>query len=83
MDVKDFNLEWWWKSEGCKELNAVLVNLIGNNIGFVPLENLGINELALSEKNIEKFVKILTNDGYTLRKLFYEGELVKYQLNII
>ena len=76
------NLQAWWQMEGCKELNAILVDLVGNDIGFVFLENLGINNEVLSSKNIEEFVKILTADGYTIRKLFYEGELVKYQLLI-
>ena len=71
----------WWRAQGCKELNAMLVNLVGNNVGFVFLDNLGILNETLSS-DIEEFVKILVDDGYTIRKLFYEGELVKYQILI-
>ena len=77
----DINILAWWRNEGCKELNAILVDLVGNDIGYVFLENLGINENVL-RNNIEDLVKILIADGYTIRKLFYEGELVKYQLLI-
>lgn len=82
---ENFDLKIWWNERGCQELNSILVDLVGKGIEWIPLVNLGINEQALSSKNIVQFKDLLVYEGYRIRKLNYEGEQLSvpdYQLFI-
>ena len=61
-------LKSWWRKEGCRKLNSVMVELAGNKIGYVPIENL-LSEICQQEYLLqqEELIQLLIKDGATLR----------------
>ena len=58
----------WWKEIGSKELNKILIELVGEKIGYVPLENL-LAEFCDPSTLIdeEELIPLMVTDGATLR----------------
>lgn len=48
-------------------LNDIMINIIGERIGYVPLENL----LDISSFDPEELIPLLIKDGCTLKKIDY------------
>lgn len=57
----------WWTEVGCFKLNDIMINIIGERIGYVPLENL----LDVSSFDPEELIPLLIKDGCTLKKVDY------------
>ena len=57
----------WWTEVGCFKLNDIMINIIGERIGYVPLENL----LDISSFAPEELIPLLIKDGCTLKKVDY------------
>lgn len=64
---KEREVNTWWKEKGCFMLNSIMIEIIGQKIGYVPLENL----IDISEFSYEELIPILTKDGCTLKKVDY------------
>ena len=63
--VKDVST--WWKESGCFKLNSIMINIIGQKVGYVPLDNL----IDISEFDYDELIPLLTKDGCTLKKIEY------------
>ena len=61
------NLPLWWKETGSKELNKLLINWIGDKIGYVPLSNFTSEFCDLTEQQQEELIPCMVADGATLR----------------
>lgn len=57
----------WWTEVGVFMLNDIMINIIGERIGYVPLENL----LDISSFDLEELIPLLIKDGCTLKKVDY------------
>lgn len=57
----------WWKEIGCFQLNSIMIDIIGERIGYVPLENL----IDISPFDVEELIPLLIKDGCTLKKIDY------------
>lgn len=61
----------WWYKEGAKKLDNIIINLVGEKIGYVPLENL-LDDIPYDFQEIEKE---MTNDGCTIKvEKYKDGE---------
>lgn len=60
----------WWKQEGVFKLNSIMIDIIGEKIGYVPLENL----IDISEFDCDELIPLLIKDGCTLKKIDYMDE---------
>jgi len=58
----------WWRDTGSIELNKVLVEIVGEKIGYIPLENLFAEfcnpSIYLKE---EELIPLMVTDGATIR----------------
>ena len=61
------DVQKWWKDTGCIELNKVLIDIIGNNIGFVPVSNLLGDICDISVFDQDELMELLIKDGCHLR----------------
>ena len=52
----------WWKEKGCQDFNRNLIEIIGDPIGNIPLENL-MNVPAGIDYNEQDIVKAFTESG--------------------
>lgn len=50
----------WWVQNGCSELNRILIDLQGKDIGQVPLENLLAPDSMVDQ---DELLNLLINDG--------------------
>lgn len=66
-------LRKWWKEEGSRKVNKELIDLIGQDIGYVPLRNLLEDICDIPVKTIEGILSDLVIDGLTLKKVTYQG----------
>ena len=64
---KEKEVNTWWKEEGCFKLNGIMIDIIGQRIGYVPLENL----IDISKFDQDDLIPLLTKDGCTLKKVEY------------
>jgi len=64
---KTKNAKSWWQEEGCFRLNNIMINIIGENIGYVLLENL----IDISNYDCDELIPLLLKDGCTLKKVDY------------
>lgn len=67
----------WWKNKGVRIFNKRLIDLIGQNLGKVPVENL-FTEEELSEigGHIEfddELITLMDDDGIKLYRWSYEN----------
>ena len=54
-----------WEKEDIYKLNRILVNLIGNGIGYMPLANL--LDLKPYAGHIEELGEVIANDGVSVK----------------
>lgn len=74
-------LKKWWKETGSRLVNKELIDLVGENIGYVPLRNLFEDICDIPVKNLEVILSDLVIDGLTLKRVTYQGgreELLLY-----
>jgi len=64
---KEKDVVIWWKENGCFRLNKVMIEIIGQKIGYVPLDNL----IDIAEFDYDDLIPLLTKDGCTLKKVDY------------
>ena len=65
--MSEEDLAKWWRKVGAIKLNAVMVNWVGMNTGYVPLSNLMSEFCTLSPKDEERLIPYLTRDGAAVR----------------
>ena len=63
----------WWRHEGSREVNKELINLIGEDLGYIPLRNLLEDITDIPIKKIEEILSDLVNDGLTIKRVTYQG----------
>lgn len=74
-------LKKWWKETGSRLVNKELIDLVGENIGYVPLRNLFEDICDIPVKKLEEILSDLVIDGLTLKRVTYQGgreELLLY-----
>lgn len=74
-------LKNWWKETGSRLVNKELIDLVGENIGYVPLRNLFEDICDIPTKKLEEILSDLVTDGLTLKRVTYQGgreELLLY-----
>lgn len=74
-------LRKWWKETGSRLVNKELIDLVGENIGYVPLRNLFEDICDIPVKKLEEILSDLVIDGLTLKRVTYQGgreELLLY-----
>jgi len=60
--------EEWWKNEGLPQLNKVLIEIVGQSIGFIPLENLTAElPCNFSQQNFDELIPLMVKDGCTIK----------------
>jgi len=63
----------WWISKGARLINQRTVDLIGQGIGYVPIENLLTSE-ELSEidsSELPDLIETMCDDGMRIKELVY------------
>ncbi len=74
-------LKKWWEGTGSRLVNKELIDLVGENIGYVPLRNLFEDICDIPVKKLEEILSDLVIDGLTLKRVTYQGgreELLLY-----
>lgn len=74
-------LKKWWAEEGSRKLNKEMIDLVGENIGYVPFRNLTEDIFDIPVKKLEEILSDLVADGLTLKRVTYQGgreELLVY-----
>ena len=74
-------LKKWWKETGSRLVNKELIDLVGENIGYVPLRNLFEDICDIPVTKLEEILSDLVIDGLTLKRGTYQGgreELLLY-----
>ena len=72
--MNDISLRKWWENKGAKIVNERTNNLIGLNLGYVPIQNL-FTEEELSELDQDDFFKLIDtmcDDGMRMKELIYK-----------
>ena len=74
MLMKSIDARKWWKEKGAKIINDQTINLIGQNIGYIPLENLLSREQLreIGKENLFELIDDMCNDGMRVKELIYK-----------
>ena len=70
------NVSKWWSDEGCKLMNSKLVELTGQGIGKIPINNLFT--LKLSGTQFDELIKIMAHDGCQFSRQNCQDDTVRY-----
>ena len=70
----------WWKKEGAFELNRLVIEYVGESLGYIPITNLmeSFSFLSINEK--EEILPIMVKDGCRIRKQVYENGQMIYSI---
>ena len=74
MLMKSIDARKWWKEKGARIINDHTINLIGQNIGYIPLENLLSREQLreIGKENLFELIDDMCNDGMRVKELIYK-----------
>ena len=64
----------WWRDKGVALINERAIDLVGECIGYVPIENLLTTE-ELSEvgrENLPDLIEAMRDDGMRIKELTYQ-----------
>lgn len=63
----------WWQTKGVFIANNKIVNLIGNNIGYMPFTNLFSEEelVGINSDDLFSIIDDLNHDGLDIREVYY------------
>ena len=63
----------WWREKGVYIVNERTIDLIGQNIGYVPLENLFTREelRQIGKANLFTLIDEMCDDGMKVKELIY------------
>lgn len=72
--MKSIDARKWWKEKGVRIINDQTINLIGQNIGYIPLENLLSREQLreIGKENLFELIDDMCNDGMRVKELIYK-----------
>ena len=64
----------WWKEKGVRIINEKTIDLIGQNIGYVPLDNLFTSEelREIGKANLFSLIDTMCDDGMRVKELIYK-----------
>ncbi len=64
----------WWKEKGVRMVNERTINLIGQNIGYIPLDNLfSHKELReIGKEGLFSLIDTMCDDGMRVKELIYK-----------
>ena len=71
--MNDNQLLSWWRKKGVKIVNERTNNLLGQNIGYIPIENL-FTDSELEEIGSDDFYRLIDtmcDDGMRMKELIY------------
>ena len=71
--MQNENLKEWWTNEGCIRLNEVMVEFVGEKIGFVPLANLLGDYADITLFDQDELTELLSEDGCYVRTQLMSG----------
>lgn len=71
--MNEINVREWWFTKGVFIANSKIINLIGNNIGYMPLTNLFSEEEmdGISSEELFSIIDELNQDGLDIREVIY------------
>ena len=71
--MDDIQLLGWWRKKGVKIVNERTNNLLGLNIGYVPIETLfTASELEeLDKDDFYRLIDTMCDDGMKMKELVY------------
>ena len=71
--MNDIQLVSWWRKKGVKIVNERTNDLLGQNIGYVPIQNL-FTEKEMEEiggDDLFRLVDTMCDDGMKMKELIY------------
>lgn len=71
--MNDIQLLSWWRKKGVKIVNERTNDLLGQNIGYVPIQNLFTDKEMeeIESDDLFRLVDTMCDDGMKMKELIY------------
>lgn len=71
--MDDIQLLGWWRKKGVKIVNERTNDLLGQNIGYVPIQNLFTDKEMeeIGDDDLFRLVDTMCDDGMKMKELIY------------
>ena len=71
--MNDIQLLSWWRKKGVKIVNERTNNLLGQNIGYIPIQNLFTDKEMeeIGSDDLFRLVDTMCDDGMKMKELIY------------
>jgi len=71
--MNDIQLLSWWRKKGVKIVNERTNDLLGQNIGYVPIQNLFTDKEMeeIGSDDLFRLVDTMCDDGMKMKELIY------------
>lgn len=71
--MNDIQLLSWWRKKGVKIVNERTNDLLGQNIGYVPIQNLFTDKEMeeIGDDDLFRLVDTMCDDGMKMKELIY------------
>jgi hypothetical protein len=80
------NLVSWWKNKGIYIVNKRVIDLIGQGIGYVPIENLftdeELSEIGVSRIEDRELIEAMRDDGISFEPWEYQNGDIEFRFKI-